>query len=220
MARPARNARPENILSSARTFFATTKTSQGLALLQSEPNAALTIDGLRSYVAAGKFLRHDFVIMPDHLHLLLTVGEGMTIERAMQFIKVGFSYRLKREAGYLGEVWQRGFSETRVEDRQSFLRHREYIASNPVKAGLADSFEEYPYCFAYWQRGKQQGLKPRMADIMAARLKPCPDTNHPPQFDRNRWRLTETPVADDNRGLEVRQAEVTRKVSQAGNGLG
>ena len=159
MARPARNARPENILSSARTFFATTKTSQGRALLQSEPNTTLMIVVLRSYVSAGKFRLHDFVIMPDHLHLLLTVGEGMTIERAMQFIKGGFSYRLKKEAGYLGEVWQRGFSENRVEDRQSVLRHRAYIASNPVKAGLADSFEEYPYCFAYLAKRKAAGAK-------------------------------------------------------------
>ena len=52
----------------------------------------------------------------------------MTIEKAMPFIKDGFSYRLKKETGYMGEVWQGGFSETRVEERQSFLKHREYIA--------------------------------------------------------------------------------------------
>src|ERR1039458_8739816 len=60
MARPARHALPGNILSSARTFFATTKTSQGRALLQSERNATLMIDVLRSYVAARKFRLHDF----------------------------------------------------------------------------------------------------------------------------------------------------------------
>src|SRR5260370_35164920 len=132
MDRPSRNVLQDNILSSARTFFATTKPSEGRALLQSERNATLMIDVLHSYVTARKFRLHDFVIMPDHLHLLLTVGDGMTIERAMQFIKGGFSYRLKKECGYLGEVWQRGFSETRVEDSQSLIQHREYIAENPV----------------------------------------------------------------------------------------
>ena len=53
MARPARHADPDKILSPARTFFATTRTSQGRQLLQSERNAALMIDVLRSYVAAG-----------------------------------------------------------------------------------------------------------------------------------------------------------------------
>ena len=157
MAKPARNASPENIVSSARTFFATTKTSQGLSLFQSERNATLMIDVLRSYVAAGKFRLHDFVIMPDHLHLLITVGAGMTIEKAMQLIKGGFSFRLRKECGYLGEVWQRGFSEQRVEDRQSFLQHREYIAGNPVEAGLVDSPEMFPYCFTYLARKKCGG---------------------------------------------------------------
>src|ERR1035438_823986 len=64
-------------------------------------------DVLRSYVAARKFRLHDFVVMPDHLHLLVTVGDGMTVERAMQLVKGGFSYRLKKECGHWGEVWQR-----------------------------------------------------------------------------------------------------------------
>jgi putative transposase len=81
MAHPARNACPDTILSSARVFFATTKTSMGRRLLQSERNAMLLIDVLRSNVAAGKFQLHDFVIMPDHLHLLMTLPGDITIER-------------------------------------------------------------------------------------------------------------------------------------------
>ena len=128
-------------------------------MLQSDRNATLMIDVLRSYVKTGKFRLHDFVIMPNHLHLLLTVGEGMTIEKAMQFVKGGFSYRLRKEYGYSGEIWQRGFSESRVDDRESFLKHREYIAANPVKAGLVESPEAYPYCFSYLAERKAAGAK-------------------------------------------------------------
>jgi putative transposase len=97
MTKPVRNATPESTLSSSRIFFATTKTSMGRRLLQSERNAMLLIDVLRSYVAARKFILHDFVVMPDHLHLLMTVPGDMTIEKAMQLIKGKFSYRLKHE---------------------------------------------------------------------------------------------------------------------------
>jgi len=130
-------------------------------LLQSERNATLFIDVLRSFVAAGKFRVHDFVVMPDHVHLLLTVGGNISIEKAMQFIKGGFSYRLKKELGYSGEVWQRGFSEVRVEDRQSFLRHQEYIAENPVRARLVDSPDKFPYCFGTLAKRKAAGAKAR-----------------------------------------------------------
>jgi putative transposase len=157
MSKPARNANPQNIAKSVRTFFATTKTTRGVPLLQSD--ASLLIDVLRSYVAAGKFHIHDFVIMPNHLHMLLTVGREMTIEKAMRFIKGGCSYRLRKEYRYLGEVWQRGFSEVRIVDQESFLRHREYIAANPVKAGLAEGPEQYPYCFTYLVKRKAAGAK-------------------------------------------------------------
>src|SRR5271156_2357894 len=161
MAHPARNACPKTILSSARVFFATTKTSMARRVLQSERNAMLLIDVLRLNVAAGKFQLHDLVIMPDHLHLLMRLPGDMTIEKAMQLIKGGFSYRLKREFGHQGEVWQRGFSEVRIIDGQSFLQHREYIVQNPVKTRLVDNAEQYPYCYTYLAKKKAQGLKPR-----------------------------------------------------------
>jgi putative transposase len=157
MGKPARNSSPQEILSTLRTFFVSSKTSMGQALLQSERNAGLFIDVLRSYVAAGKFTVHDFVVMPDHVHLQLTLDGRMSIEKAMQLIKGGFSFRLKKEFGYLGEVWQCGFSEVRVDNRGSFLAHREYIDQNPVKAGLARTPEEFRYGSAYLKKQKRRG---------------------------------------------------------------
>ncbi len=81
----------------------------GRQLLQSAAHANLLIDVLRAYVAAKKFIVHDFVVMPDHLHVLMTLGSDMSIEKAMQLIKGGYSYRLKKKLGYTGEIWQRVF---------------------------------------------------------------------------------------------------------------
>jgi putative transposase len=174
MALPVRNACREKILSSARVFFATTKTSLAQRLLQSERNAMLLIDVLRSNVAAGKLELHDFVIMPDHVHLLMTLPRDTTIEKAMQLIKGGFSYRLKRELGYKGEAWQRGFSGVRISDEQSFLRHREYITRNAVKAGLVDTADQYPYCYIYLATKKAQGLKPNSISNLNGTTKVVP----------------------------------------------
>ena len=156
MSHPARNAAPASILNPSRTFFATTGTSMGRRILQSERNAGLLIDVLRSLVAERKFELLDFVVMPDHLHLLLTVHEAMTIEKAMQLIKGRFSHRLSHETGHSGEVWLRGFTEEQVTNRTSLEKHREYIAQNPVKAGLAASTEEFPFCFRYLAQKKSR----------------------------------------------------------------
>jgi putative transposase len=156
MAIPGRNSSAKDILNPTRTFFATTKTAMGKQLLQSELNAELMIDVLRSLVAERAFELLDFVIMPDHLHLVLSVGSGMTIERAMQLVKGRFSRRLSKELGFSGEVWQRGFSEEQVLGRARLEKSRKYIADNPVKAGLAKSSGEYPYCFASLAKRKSE----------------------------------------------------------------
>ena len=174
MAKPARNASSEATLSSARVFFATAKTSAARRILRSERNAMLLIEVLRSNVAAGRFQLHDFVIMPDHLHLLMTLPSDMTIEKAMQLIKGGFSYRLKKEYGFQGEVWQRGFSEVRVNDRESWSHYREYIGQNPVKAGLVNSPQQYPCSYTYLARRKAQGLKPDSLSSLCGTTKVVP----------------------------------------------
>jgi REP-associated tyrosine transposase len=123
--------------------------------LQTERMANLFIDVLRTYTLSGKFKVREFVVMRDHFHVLVTLGQGMTIEKAVQMVKGNFSYRAKRELGFTREIWQRGFSDVRIMDRASYQRHVEYIDDNPVKAGYARSAEEYPYCSAYLRRRKR-----------------------------------------------------------------
>ena len=159
MSKLSRNADPGQVVAHARTFFITTKCAGGMHLLQTERNANLLADVLRQNVRAGRFQVHDFVIMPDHLHLLISVPRDITIERAVQHIKGGFSYRLHKELGYRGEVWQRGFGDVRVLDVESFENHRRYIAQNPVRRGLVHSVEQYPFTFKAMARQKAAGAK-------------------------------------------------------------
>lgn len=100
--------------------------------------ANLFIDVLRSYVRANEFVVHDFVVMPNHVHVMMTVPPDVTIEKAIQLIKGNFSFRAGKELGLRGEIWQRGFSEERITSKQSFQEHRKYIDNNPVKAKLVD----------------------------------------------------------------------------------
>ncbi|MGH9735526.1 MAG: transposase [Candidatus Acidiferrales bacterium] len=103
----------------------------------------------------------------------------MTVERAVQLIKGGFSYRAKKELGFNGEIWQKGFSDVRITDDDTFARHVQYIAENPVKAGYALSPVEYRYCSAYLRRAKSEKTKSVDAQSrgLTQRLKP----QSPPQ---------------------------------------
>ncbi|HKO10455.1 MAG TPA: transposase [Acidobacteriaceae bacterium] len=158
MAIPRRHVTPDHIRNASRTFFVTTKTTMGKAVLQTDRNAALLVDVLRRCVASKRFILHDFVIMPNHIHLLLELGSDISIEKAIQYVKGGFSFRMKRENGYRGEIWQRGFSEVRILDEISFCRHREYIAQNPVTAGLVSAPEEFRWSYT-WLAAHKTGAK-------------------------------------------------------------
>lgn len=156
MARPSRNSTTGVIPSRPRTYFVSSKTSKGRALLQTERMAKLLIDVLRHYTFAKKFTVREFVVMRNHFHLLLTVPAGMTIERAVQMVKGNFSCRASKELGVKWGIWQKGFSEVRITTGESYARHVDYIYENPVKAGYARSPEKYPYCSAYLRRLKRE----------------------------------------------------------------
>jgi putative transposase len=181
MAVPTRKSAPEMMARPSRTFFVTTKTFMGKALLQSDRHAALLVNVLRSCVADGHFRVHDFVVMPNHLHLLIALREDVSVEKAVQFVKGRFSYRIKRELGFAGEVWQRGFSEVRAEGKENLERYRRYIAQNPVSSGLVREGEAFAWCFESLRKVKAQGLKPASEGgaFGTTEVMPCYEASHP-----------------------------------------
>jgi len=76
------------------TYFITASTFQKKSLFQSERMTRLLIQVLFHYRDRQKYMLHEFVIMPNHFHLL--ISPVVTLERALQLIKGGFSYRAKR----------------------------------------------------------------------------------------------------------------------------
>jgi len=65
--------------------------------------------------------------MPDHVHLLLAPKPSLAIERAMQFIKGGYSHRFMKETGSRMEIWERSFTNHRIRDAFDCEKHRSYI---------------------------------------------------------------------------------------------
>ena len=125
------------------TYFVTTKCFEGQHLLQSESCALLLIGTIYRYRAQRKFAVHAFVVMPDHLHAIISPMEA-TLERAMQLIKGGYSYRLRKELGIEREAWQPGYSDHRLRDLSDYRIHLIYLENNPVKRGLCQTPQAFP----------------------------------------------------------------------------
>ena len=131
---------------SSTTYFITAGTFCKKNLLQSDRMAELFCQTMFRYRAEGKFLLHAFVVMPDHIHLLMTVPQGLTLERVVQFIKGGFSHQAGIVTRAVGPFWQKSFVDRRVRGLEEFETYLKYIHQNPVRAGLVSSAEKFRYC--------------------------------------------------------------------------
>jgi putative transposase len=124
-----------------RTYFVTTVTANRRRLFQVEANADLLLNTLANYRDQRRYHLHAFVIMPDHLHVILTPAPEVSLEKAMQFIKGGFSFRLKSKL----DVWSRSFNDSQILTPEKFQACKNYIEQNPVRAGLTTSPEAFVY---------------------------------------------------------------------------
>ncbi len=124
-----------------RTYLVTAVTAQRRRLFQVTATAGLLEQTILDYHRQGKFLLHAFVIMPDHFHALITPAQDVSLEKALQFIKGGFSFRLKSKVN----VWMRSFNESQIASEEKFIQCVRYIEENPVRRGLASSPNAYRF---------------------------------------------------------------------------
>jgi putative transposase len=131
-------------LQETRTYFVTAVTAQRRRLFQVKSTAELLQQTILDYRRNGKFLLHAFVLMPDHFHALITPAPNVSLEKAMQFIKGGFSFRLKSKF----DVWERSFNESQISSEEKFISCVRYIEENPIRRGLASTSQDYLFCSA------------------------------------------------------------------------
>ncbi len=133
-------------------------------LFQRTETAELLLATLFRYRDAGEFSLHEFVVMPNHIHLMLSVDDGHAIARAVQMVRGGFSHEMGQTGLKLKAVWQPSDYEHRIRDAAEYAAMRNYIHQNPVRRGLVEEATDYPYSFANTSRN---------LDEVPERLKPA-----------------------------------------------
>jgi putative transposase len=152
----------------------TTETCCRRSLFNNDRWAKLLLDTLYRYRGEA-YLLHQFVIMPDHIHILMT--PLTSLEKAVQFIKGGFSFRARKELGSNMEIWQEGFQDHRIRDAGDYAQHIRYIHENPVRRHLCERPEDYVYSSAhdgFELDPVPQGLKPQPIETTDGASKGAP----------------------------------------------
>src|SRR5713226_10209965 len=165
---PASRVFPPERLRNGRAFAGMDKLldcNRAGPLFLSRPEVAnLIVRALWDGERFGRYRLHAFVVMPNHVHLLVT--PQVTARQWLGPLKGFTGHVANRLVGRSGAFWQDESYDHLVRDSQSFERIRHYIEWNPVKAGLAGSPEEFAWSSATPPEraaAAQKGLTPQVA---------------------------------------------------------
>jgi REP element-mobilizing transposase RayT len=93
---------------------------------------------------AGEFFKlHDYVIMPNHVHVLLTPNDGVKLATMMKHLKGTSAFLANEQLKTRGQFWQPEYFDRMIRDSYHADRVGQYIRYNPVKAGLCDRPEDW-----------------------------------------------------------------------------
>jgi putative transposase len=124
--------------------FVTLATQDRRPIFEIARVADLFTDTLLHYRMLGHYKLHAYVVMPDHVHLVLT-PQSITLDQTVSLIKNGFVYRLETEL----PIWEDGFLGYSVANVRDLEIVRAYLHEVPVRANLVPAAEMYPYSSAY-----------------------------------------------------------------------
>jgi putative transposase len=134
---------PENRKLPGESFFVTSRLEFPHRLFTDAAAASLVISTLQFYRHRGDIRLYGFVVMPDHVHLLIRLGEQVTLSKFMNGFKSYVGHELHQ-----GPIWQPGLWSEHIAGHEFLKQKLTYIHHNPVRAELVERPEDYPFSSA------------------------------------------------------------------------
>jgi REP element-mobilizing transposase RayT len=128
-------------------YFVTTATLDRRPLFASPRLAQIVVDNIDFYERRGDYELLAFVVMPDHVHLLLTPQRG-SISDVLRNLKSFIAKQVQDARRENGPIWQQSFHDRVVRCEDDVHRFAEYIHYNPVEAGLVAEPEDFVFSSA------------------------------------------------------------------------
>lgn len=100
---------------------------------------------LRDAAANSRCQVHAYVLMTNHVHLLVTPGQERSLPLMMQAMGRNYVQRINARYGRTGTLWEGRYKASPVQTDRYLLACHRYIELNPVRAGLAAAPGEYPF---------------------------------------------------------------------------
>lgn len=117
------------------------------------------LDRLRGDMRKYEPELYHYCLMPNHFHLLLRVRQAKDLAKLMHTSQLKYAIDYAKKYQFVGHVFQERYRSPRIPAESYYLQCGRYIERNPVKAGMVDRPEDYPYSSAaYYVYGKIDDL--------------------------------------------------------------
>ena len=113
------------------------------AVFQDGDDYLIFLKYLKEACKQFKVAIHAYVLMPNHVHLLVTPADQVGLARMMQWIGRFYVPYFNHKYGRVGTLWQGRYKAAVIDSEHYFLLCSRYIELNPVRAGLVTQPGEY-----------------------------------------------------------------------------
>jgi len=132
-----------------RYYILTTVTHLRQPLFQDFRSGRIVVEEMRRLDRDGYVKSLAWVLMPDHLHWLVEIGNDSTLSKIMMY-KGRAAHRINNEIKHHGRIWNKGFHDHALRKEDDVRNIARYIVANPLRAGLVQHIGEYPLWDAVW----------------------------------------------------------------------
>jgi putative transposase len=146
---------------SGKALFITFNVHEKKPLFRNPKACSFFLHTLRYYKPQLKFQLLGYVVMEDHIHLLLRTSPDASVSPIIQKIKGAFGRKWKMMSQWKGPVWQKSFFNSILHDDFSLRQWLEHIHNHPVDRGLSPSRTGYAYSSA---RAYEEGIDDLLTD--------------------------------------------------------
>lgn len=140
----AKDLRKGRVSGPGQVYHITTVTSGRVPVFADWRSARMLINALRESQAHGAATTLAFVVMPDHMHWLMQLGDDTSLQQVVGTVKAVAAHKVGRR------IWQSGFHDHALRHEEALVQVARYIVANPVRAGLVKHLADYSHWDAVW----------------------------------------------------------------------
>jgi putative transposase len=110
-----------------------------------EKDFAKYLDLLRHYKREYGFKLYGYCLMPNHVHLILEVEDGIDLSKIMQGLNQAYTLWFNKKYEKVGHLWQGRYKSMVIQKNKYMLDCLEYVELNPIRANISKSPFDYPW---------------------------------------------------------------------------